>query len=101
MRTHRLYFLSSSMCSSGKTGCSSKKEKEMIARSVISLTVSGAYSHSQFLSPYFIFFFDPFFLRQKRTNSNLPLISCPIFSLFCKLAALIRHRMSVFGKDDD
>lgn len=30
----------------------------------------------------------------------MPLISCPIFSLFCKLAALIRHRMSLFGEDD-
>lgn len=37
----------------------------MIARSVISLTVTVAYSHSLFLSPYFIFFFDPFFSPTK------------------------------------
>lgn len=38
----------------------------MIARSVISLTVAVAYSHSLFLSPYFSFFFDPFFSPDKR-----------------------------------
>ncbi|KAE8280778.1 Ryanodine receptor 2 [Larimichthys crocea] len=51
VKNHRLYFLSTSLCSSGNRGHALKKEKEMIA------------------------------------------------SLFCKLAALVRHRISFFGND--
>uniref|UniRef100_A0A3Q3K423 Ryanodine receptor 2b (cardiac) n=1 Tax=Monopterus albus TaxID=43700 RepID=A0A3Q3K423_MONAL len=51
VKSHRLYFLSSSLCSSGNRNLASKKEKEMIA------------------------------------------------CLFCRLAALARHRVSLFGKD--
>uniref|UniRef100_A0A8C4H809 Ryanodine receptor 2b (cardiac) n=1 Tax=Dicentrarchus labrax TaxID=13489 RepID=A0A8C4H809_DICLA len=51
VKSHRLYFLSTSLCSTGNRSHASKKEKEMIA------------------------------------------------SLFCKLAALVRHRISLFGKD--
>uniref|UniRef100_A0A3Q3G2B0 Ryanodine receptor 2b (cardiac) n=1 Tax=Labrus bergylta TaxID=56723 RepID=A0A3Q3G2B0_9LABR len=51
VKSHRLYFLSTSLCSSGNQSHASKREKEMIA------------------------------------------------SLFCKLAALVRHRISLFGKE--
>ncbi|XP_028459753.1 LOW QUALITY PROTEIN: ryanodine receptor 2 [Perca flavescens] len=51
VKSHGLYFLSTSLCSSGSRSHASKKEKEMIA------------------------------------------------SLFCKLAALVRHRISLFGND--
>ncbi|XP_041802824.1 ryanodine receptor 2-like [Chelmon rostratus] len=51
VKSHHLYFLSNSICSSGNKSHASKKEKEMIA------------------------------------------------SLFCKLAALIRHRISLFGNE--
>ncbi|XP_059214929.1 ryanodine receptor 2 [Centropristis striata] len=51
VKSHRLYFLSSSLCSSGNRTHASRKEKEMIA------------------------------------------------SLFCKLAALVRHRISLFGNE--
>ncbi|XP_040906318.1 ryanodine receptor 2 [Toxotes jaculatrix] len=51
VKSHRLYFLSTSLCSSGNRSHASKKEKEMIA------------------------------------------------CLFCKVATLVRHRISLFGKD--
>ncbi|XP_044070697.1 ryanodine receptor 2 isoform X3 [Siniperca chuatsi] len=51
VKRHHLYFLSTSLCSSGNRSHASKKEKEMIA------------------------------------------------SLFCKLAALVRHRISLFGNE--
>ncbi|XP_065815894.1 ryanodine receptor 2 [Labrus bergylta] len=51
VKSHRLYFLSTSLCSSGNQSHASKREKEMIA------------------------------------------------SLFCKLAALVRHRISLFGNE--
>ncbi|XP_051233720.1 ryanodine receptor 2 [Dicentrarchus labrax] len=51
VKSHRLYFLSTSLCSTGNRSHASKKEKEMIA------------------------------------------------SLFCKLAALVRHRISLFGNE--
>ncbi|KAM3606327.1 uncharacterized protein V6R79_014397 [Siganus canaliculatus] len=51
VKSHRLYFLSSSLCSSGNRSHASKREKEMIA------------------------------------------------SLFCKLSALVRHRISLFGNE--
>uniref|UniRef100_A0A3B4UXI4 Ryanodine receptor 2-like n=1 Tax=Seriola dumerili TaxID=41447 RepID=A0A3B4UXI4_SERDU len=51
VKSHHLYFLSTSLCSSGNRTHASKKEKEMIA------------------------------------------------CLFCKLATLVRHRISFFGKD--
>ncbi|XP_078017038.1 ryanodine receptor 2 [Epinephelus lanceolatus] len=51
VKSHRLYFLSTSLCSSGNRSHASKKEKEMIV------------------------------------------------SLFCKLAALVRHRISLFGNE--
>ncbi|KAM9345211.1 ryanodine receptor 2-like [Symphorus nematophorus] len=51
VKSHHLYFLSTSHCSSGNRSHASKKEKEMVA------------------------------------------------SLFCKLAALVRHRISLFGNE--
>uniref|UniRef100_A0A671YWR5 Ryanodine receptor 2 n=1 Tax=Sparus aurata TaxID=8175 RepID=A0A671YWR5_SPAAU len=53
LKSHQLYFLSTSLSSGGNKSHASKKEKEMIA------------------------------------------------SLFCKLAALVRHRTSLFGKDGE
>jgi len=113
VKSHCLYFLSTSLCS---RSYASKKEKEMIARYVSPCSKHMVcWLHWRYLK---VFFFvlrwkdsSVMFCRiitvsleQKKPHSVI-LSSLLRFSflltssLFCKLAALVRHRISLFGKD--
>lgn len=133
MKSHHLYFLSNSICSSGNKSHASKKEKEMIARYVPPPTKRTVCClHQQFFKMSSVLLWDNssnmfcitsfFKLRCLIEGGSffcaaILLISCRVItfstpltsflhlsfllasSLFCKLAALIRHRISLFGKD--
>lgn len=82
-KNHSLYFLSSPNKNLSSSGYASNKEKEMVTRYRSALQTATA---SEYEFP----------------TSNLHLLSPPLllnsFSLFCKLAALVRHRISLFGE---
>lgn len=93
-KNHCLYFLSTPSKNLSSCGCASNKEKEMVTRycdHVFADQCVFLYFHkalSCFLS------FGCFFLTSSSVSFLLPFFS----SLFCKLAALVRHRISLFGK---
>lgn len=120
VKSHHLYFLSAS--SSDNRSHASRKEKEMIAwyktkfAFLFFILLSDHFSAILCIFIYFYLFKKIFACFQKKASSYslflfcvlrfsvplLPLLSlCFLFtcSLFCKLAALVRHRISVFGKD--
>lgn len=88
-KNHCLYFLSTPAKVLGSGGHSSNKEKEMIARCSLTLLLLCYMFHTwlSLLSVY------------RLSCISFHPVSFPSYhSIFCKMSALVRHRVSLFGK---
>lgn len=97
-KNHCLYFLSTPAKVLGSGGHSSNKEKEMIARwclCFIDMTQKYIYLYIFFFKYYVSPFMSFWFLLEFSSSSFSFLSLC---SIFCKMSALVRHRVSLFGK---
>lgn len=98
-KNHCLYFLSTPAKVLGSGGHSSNKEKEMIARWSFFLFTCNTrrcyvlYSFHLSLYPFYQCF--PFLFLA----FSFPFLPFALhLSIFCKMSALVRHRVSLFGK---
>ncbi|KAG5284985.1 hypothetical protein AALO_G00032720 [Alosa alosa] len=113
-KNHCLYFLSTPAKVLGSGGHSSNKEKEMIARGCGQQWTSGESPHEQEIK-FFAKILLPL-INQYFKNHCLYFLSTPakvlgsgghssnkekemIASIFCKMSALVRHRVFLFGTD--
>lgn len=110
-KNHSLYFLSSATKTLSSSGYASNKEKEMVTRWNIRQHYCRNVKYIQFIfrflleftsvfisSPASVFSLLRWFLTSSSSCLSVRLFMCVCVSLFCKLAALVRHRISLFGK---
>lgn len=98
-KNHCLYFLSTPAKVLGSGGHSSNKEKEMIARWSLFFMYRNITHIHVLLCILFIYHFPPFYQRLRFLAFSFPFLPFPSHhSIFCKMSALVRHRVSLFGK---